>query len=365
MDWLSVRDQFPVLDKCAYLNTGTFGPIPLVASEAMSKAAQEDLHNGRIGLDRLAEMRALRDEIRGLLAGVVGASAAEIAITTSTICGINKVVAGLRLSATDEVVTTSAEHHALMTSLQSSGAQIRVVDVVPGDADATVDALLNAVGTATRLIAVSHVLWTNGETLPVERLAGHGPAVLVDAAQSVGAIEVDLNEQGCDFVAFPGQKWLLGPDGVGGLYVRGGSEQLLRNALPFVYGHDILPEGDVPLPGAVQFDHAAIDRATLEAFKASLRFSASLGNERYAHAARMTVLLKQQLANTQLLVETQRPTTLVSIQPRQDPDELARKCHENGVLVRVIPGTGYLRASVGFWTSEEDIQRFVELVAAD
>src|ERR671932_359693 len=81
-------------------------------------------------------------------------------------------------------------------------------------------------GPRTRLVAVSHVDWTTGDVLPLAGISplarDHGSLTLVDGAQSVGNIPVDVAETGADMYAFTGHKWVLGPEGAGALYVRPG-----------------------------------------------------------------------------------------------------------------------------------------------
>ena len=86
--------------------------------------------------------------------------------------------------------------------------------------DEVVEKIAAALTRETKLIALSQVIWSSGQTLPGKELAQLGPPLLLDGAQSVGAIAIDVRELGCDFLVFPGQKWLTGPDATGGLYVR-------------------------------------------------------------------------------------------------------------------------------------------------
>ena len=120
-------------------------------------------------------------------------------------------------------------------------------------ADADEDALLAAMTARTRLIALSHVLWTTGRRLDLARLRRpDGPPLLVDGAQSAGAIPVDL--AGADFYTVSAQKWLCGPDPSGALFVR--DPERLRAALPSMFSqqsHE--PDGAfVPKDGARRFD---------------------------------------------------------------------------------------------------------------
>ena len=188
----------------------------------------------------------LREQLRARLAALVAADPLQVALTSSTTDGCNIVLGGLDLAPTDEIVTTTDEHFGLLGPLHASGARVVVVDPDP-------DAILAAVTPRTRLLALSQVLWTTGRVLPVRELRDEtGVPVLVDGAQSVGAIPVDA--AGLDYLTISGQKWLCGPDSTGALVVA--DPESLGVAAPSYFaqaGYE--PDGSFePRPGAARFD---------------------------------------------------------------------------------------------------------------
>ena len=200
------RAQFPVLERYAYLNAGSNGPLPQAAVDAFRARLERDLTEGRSGKAYIEEMVELRERIRSGIAAVLGTSAELVALADSTTRGCQIAVAGLGLGPDDEIVTSDEEHFGLLGQLHASGARVVV-------AEADEDALLAAVTPRTRLIAVSHVLWTTGRRLDLERLRQpDGPPLLVDGAQSAGAIPVDAAV--ADFYTVSAQKWLCGPEPV-------------------------------------------------------------------------------------------------------------------------------------------------------
>ena len=201
------RAQFPVFDRYAYLNAGSSGPLPRAAGDAIRARLERDLEEGRSGKAYIDGIFEARERIREGIATVLGTSAELVALTESTTRGCQVVTAGLGLGPDDEIVTTDQEHFGLLGALHASGARVVV-------AEADENALLAAVTPRTRLIAVSHVLWTTGRRLDLARLRrADGPPLLVDGAQSAGAIPVDL--AGADFYTVSAQKWLCGPEPVG------------------------------------------------------------------------------------------------------------------------------------------------------
>ncbi len=216
------RALFPVLERLAYLNTGSNGPLASPVVEAMRQEEERALQEGRGDQATFKRTLSQREVVRARVAELVGVEPALVSLTGSTTDGCNIVLSGLGLQPGDEVVTTDSEHFGLIGPLHASGARVVVVPPEP-------EAILAAVGPRTRLIAVSHVIWTTGTTLPVAELREtSGVPVLADGAQSVGAIPTTA--RGVDFYTVSGQKWLCGPDGTGALIVA--DPERLRVARP-------------------------------------------------------------------------------------------------------------------------------------
>ena len=120
------RAAFPVLERCAYLNAGSMGPLARTTVQAMEERLDRDLAQGRSGGAFMDEFAELRAGLRARLAGLLAVPAENVALTTSTTRGCNIAVAGLRLQPGDEVVTTDNEHFGLLGPLYASGATVRV-----------------------------------------------------------------------------------------------------------------------------------------------------------------------------------------------------------------------------------------------
>jgi L-cysteine/cystine lyase len=345
------RAAFPVLERWAYLNAGTNGPLAAPTVEAAQAALDRELREGRSGKTFIEEGLALRSAVRERLGGLLGVEPSLVSLTASTTDGCNIVLAGLGLGPGDEIVTTDSEHFGLLGPLHLSGA--RVVVARPGP-----DAILAAVGPRTRLIAVSHVVWTTGTSLPVHALReSAGVPVLVDGAQSVGAIPVSAN--GVDFYTVSGQKWLCGPSGTGSLYVA--DPERLAIARPSYFAqaeHD--PDGSfVPRPGAERFDPNWSPVPALAGFLAALDFAPAW---RFERAAEMAARCRELLGR---VVELERgDATLVAFRPDgEEPAAVVERLAQAGVIVREIPRTRLVRVSCGYWTSDEDLARLVDALS--
>jgi L-cysteine/cystine lyase len=343
------RAQFPVLDRIAYLNAGSMGPLARTTVDAMRAELDRDVLDGRSGTAYVERMLELRSELRRRLAALVGTEPEQVALTASTTDGCNIVLAGLDLGPGDEIVTTTDEHFGLIGPAHASGA--RVVVVSP-DADA----LAAAVTPRTRLLAVSQVLWTTGQTLQVRELRERtGVPILADGAQSVGAVPVSA--EGLDFLTISGQKWLCGPDSTGALVVA--DPERLRVARPSYFSrkeHD--PDGSfVPWPGARRFEHGWLATGSLAGLLAALDARPTWCFERArATAERCRALLRE---NDFDVVEPELRGTLVSWHAGDASADVVERLAEADVVVRDLPGTGLVRASVGWWTSDDDLERLV------
>ncbi|MCZ7587811.1 MAG: aminotransferase class V-fold PLP-dependent enzyme [Gaiella sp.] len=349
MTFEEARALFPVLGKVAYLNAGTFGPLPRPVGDALVAATERDVALGRGGLPYFEETLSLRDEARSGFASLVGAEPEQVALTGSTTDGCAIVLRGLGLEPGDEVVTTTDEHFGLLGPLAATRAAVVVVPPDP-------DAMLAAVTPRTRLIASSPVLWTTGAVLPLAELrAQSGVPVLADGAQSVGAIPTAA--EGVDFLTISGQKWLCGPDATGALVVRDPERLAVTSPSYFAQlSHD--PDGAFePQPGARRLEPGWWSQGTLRGMLAALALRPDWWFGRAWDAAeRCRELLSRRVD----VVTPAVRSTLVSFRPAGDaPADVVARLHEAGVYVRELPGRGLVRVSCGWWTSDGDLDRLV------
>jgi L-cysteine/cystine lyase len=351
------RAAFPVLERYAYLNAGSVGPLSRATHEAMVAVEQEELEHGRAGWPYLERMLEARDRLRASLAALIGVESELVSLTSSTTEGCRIVLAGMELSPDDELVTTDAEHFGLTGALHTSGARVRVAKVRERPAADALEAILAEVGPRTKLVALSHVLWLNGHVLPLPELKeALSVPLLVDGAQSVGAISVDAAP--FDFYTVSGQKWLCGPAPTGALYVK--EPDGLAVALPSYFSQaKYEPSGAFePRLGALRFDPGWIPASYLDGLQAAID---GMPEWRFERARELADHCRSRLVEAGLDVVTEPGQgTLVSWRWEDDAMETAKRLAEEGVIIRDLPGKGLLRASCGYWTSQEDIDRLIE-----
>jgi L-cysteine/cystine lyase len=355
------RNQFPVFERLAFMNAGSEGPIPARAAEAVQARLQVELHEGRGGRPNFVEVLELANRVRAQAAALLGCDVDEVALTGSTTDGVNAVVSGLELGPGDEIVTSDEEHPGLLAPLALAQRRRGVAIMsVPWDE------LAAAVGPKTRLIACSHVSWVSGRMLDAPALAATGVPVLLDGAQGLGAVPVDVRALGCDFYAASGQKWLCGPTGSGYLFVK--RERLDDLQVPWP-GYGSLADPQNPLSSAPREGAARLDLGFPAAIRsawalASLEVFEEAGWDWVHQRGRnLAAQLAHALADRGLDVSARGPTTLVSWHA-DDADEQVERLSEQGVVVRHLPGRGLIRASAGAWSSEEDVERLAQLAAA-
>ena len=353
-----LRAQFPVLERLEYLNAGTTGPIPRAAHEAALASLRRQVEEGRSGHEFFDGCLARIELLRGRVARLLVADAAEVAITGSTTDGVNSILGALDLGPGDEVLTSDQEHPGVLAPLgalrERRGVTIRVEPF---------DELPEKVRPETSLVACSHVSWHTGAIVDTAGLAATGAPVLLDGAQGIGAIPLDMEALGCDFYAASGQKWLCGPNGLGYLYARAEQARRLIPAWP-AYGNladstralelDLHPDArrlTVGFPAAHHVDWALASLDVLEAAG-------------WAGVHERAAELAQRLADR--LGERVKPrgrSTLVTWEV-DDPEGEVDRLRAAGFVVRDLPGQGTVRASVGAWSDEAALDRLAELTCS-
>ncbi|MEA2250709.1 MAG: L-cysteine/cystine lyase [Solirubrobacteraceae bacterium] len=354
MDAAALRAEFPVLAGRAYLNAGTCGPLPEAGRRAGAAMLERATALGRTH-EYFDAMLDLRDRQRAAYAAALTADPADVALTTCTSEGVVRVLAGLDLGPGDEVLTAPDEHPGILGPLSTLRARRGVEVRTAPFAD-----LADAIGARTKLVACSHVSWVTGAMHPAA-LAQADVPVLLDGAQGVGAVDVDVAELGCAFYAGSGQKWLCGPVGSGMLWVAPAWRERVApigatylNLDDPAAGLDSPPRAD-----ARRHDAPAISaEASAVAVAAHEAIAAHGWPEARARAVGLAATLADRLAASGRTVAPRGPTTLVSWED-PDPEATRDRLAARDVVVRNLPATPYVRASVGAWNDEGDLERLL------
>ena len=227
MKKLDINKEFPIFQKQHYLNFGSSGPMPMRAVEKIHShlllQAKEGPSSPQVMQKYLGEYVRLKE----LLSKFLNVSCEELGITQNTTEGINIILRGIDWKAGDEIITTGFEHPGLKIPLKRLEAdysvKIKPIQTAGLSQDDLLKNLEGGITSKLRMVALSHVDYISGRRLPIKKISKlakrHNILLLVDGAQAVGAIPVDLWDFGCDFYSFPSHKWLLGPRGIGCLFI--------------------------------------------------------------------------------------------------------------------------------------------------
>jgi len=384
LDIDTVREQLPSIRAAAYLNTGTAGPLPIATARVLAEEAREELELGRIRPDGFPKLRERINALRDDLAAAVGARPGQAALTQGTTVGMNIAIHGLTWKPGDEVVTTTQEHGGALLPLyvlhRRQGVKVTFADVGNGQADRALEGLKKAIRPGVKAVVLSHVLYTTGAVLPLREITelahAAGATVIVDGAQSVGAIAVDAPALGIDAYAFSGQKWLLGPESTGGLYVR--ADRLDAFELTFVsfmgVDHDLYrwddPAALFPAPDAGRFQFVLPYRPSVAGLATSLAWvrdevGREAGYARIAENAHYCLERAHELSGVEVLTPPGQLAGLVAFKVAGvDPVQTVERLAANQVLIRSIPENGAFRISTGFFNTPAEIDRALELIAS-
>ena len=226
----SIRKDFPVTKKKIYMNCGSFAPMPLSTIKSITDFLVRYSEEGPDSTSVQEYITSLMKELRVDLSRLINCEPEEIIFTQSPTEGINYVASGIEWKKSDAIIARGGlhEHYAnyfpwlnISKKFGVKLEEIKINDKGFFDLD-KIDKI--AKNKNSRLITLSHVLYNNGAIMPVEEVGKiakrHEMLYSIDAAQSVGTIKVDVRRIGCDFLAFPGFKWICGPSGIGIFYCK-------------------------------------------------------------------------------------------------------------------------------------------------
>lgn len=366
-----IRQEMPATTSQIYLNTGTFGPLATSVVEAMHSRMQDEWKNGRLGSYGFQQITEIYEGARQASADLLHAEKSEITLTDNTGEGLNIVCHGLNWQAGDEVIITNHEHFSAFAPLyvlrDRAGIVLRTADLGSLRNRSAAESVSEQITARTRLIVLSHVLWTTGAVVDVRAVCQlaheRGIPVLVDGAQSAGNIAIDVKKLEVDFYAIPMQKWLCGPDGTGALYINASSLSLLS---PTYAGYYSVQHG---------LDNPWSLHATAQRFELGGRQTASVLGQKVALEWLKTFVGYDWLfsrisqLNTyayRALEEVQGLTILTpeagangiltfTVAGKDDKEVVTYLQQEYSIQIRNIPDIKALRVSTGFYNTEDEI----------
>jgi L-cysteine/cystine lyase len=370
----AIRANMPATTTTGYFNAGTNGPLTRIAVDALTTAAQSELERGRIVPGLSDGVFEVLRSTRATFASLINARPTEIALMRSTTEGMNAALMGIDWQRGDEVITTQLEHSCLFSLLglvsHRHGVTVKTVDIGNGGDD-VLAAIMAATTRRTRAIAFSHVQWSSGAVMPVKEIAAfareRGIITMIDAAQSAGQIEIDVDDLGVDAYAMAGQKWLCGPGGTGALFVR--NDRLGDIRPTYIRYGTFDPHGFiVPPEGSSRFEMGEMYNPSIRALNAGLTWIRDDVTLPWVYA-RVSSLANRLAAG---LAKIDRVTVTTPLDKMaglvcftvdgRHPKEVSDATHQRGFTIRSVdqrPGPTIARASTGWWCTEDEVDGLI------
>jgi cysteine desulfurase/selenocysteine lyase len=369
-----LRHDFPITKKTAYMNNGAIAPTPLSTIKAMTDFM---LTCAEVGPDAPATFDyivSLLDELRTRVAHLINCERDEVVLVQSTTEGLNIVAKGLDWKTGDAIVVRGGKHEHYANYLpwvelsQKKGVQLRELHMTSEDGYFDLSELEKLIK-GSQLITMSHVLYNTGAIMPVEevgRIVQENDDTLfcIDAAQSAGTIPVDVKKIGCDFMSFPGFKWLCGPTGIGVFYCSKKAFQMLAPVIGVesatLSDQNILAYFDMP----ARFQGGFRNFPGAAGLEASLRYILRIGLER-VRKKNMNVagIFREEIGKIPVVKmygpeEESKRSSIVTFMPQTaDSSTLVKKLEQNSMIFAardIGGGKKAVRAAPHFFNSEEE-----------
>lgn len=376
--WQLLRKHFPLKKELVYLNNGTMGPSPYYVIEQTTRGMMEADAEGNYGGWESTCKK---------LATFVGAHEEEIALTRNVTEGINIVCNGLTLKPGDEVIVTTHEHGGnafpWLNLAQRKGIVLKPFIPAPTAAE-NVQRVAALIGKKTRVIAIPHILCTQGQVLPAKEISSlgreRGVFVFIDGAHGPGMMPVNLHEMGCDAYASCCHKWMLGPKGTGFLYIR---KEAMEQVHPVFVGagSDNAHWNMATTPpvmggfaaGAHRYYAGTFNMGLYKGVQAAIEFVDSIGIERIHQ--RVTALADYTRNNLRAMSHVQvitpdEPESRGAVTGFRiigtDAMGFYEEAAKAGVRIRMVHENGLnsLRASTHIYNNTQEVDRLLELVAS-
>ena len=370
------RVQFPALANKIYFNYGGQGPMPQGGLDAIRQAQTHIQNIGPFSTEVASWIDQQKTATRVAIASELHVPYDTITLTENVTVGCNIGIWGIDWRAGDHLLLSDCEHPSVIAITQEIARRF-AVEVTTCPLMATlnegepVTVISQHLRPNTRLVVLSHVLWNTGQVLPLDKIVAlcrnNNSLLLVDAAQSVGLLPLNLTELGVDFYAFTGHKWLCGPEGVGGLYVRPEARESLQPT--FIGFRGVVAANPVIWhPDGRRYEVATSAYPLYVGLKEAIAVHQQWGTpeERYQQILHNSEYLWRRLAALPFVecLRTSPPESgLISFQLTNQPQaslKLVQFLESQRILTRTIAHPNCIRATVHYLTLESELDQLVE-----
>lgn len=367
------RTEFPVTNTYIYMNHAGVAPLSHRAAKAMTAFVEDATSNGAVNVDDWVETA---EQCRSLAAKLIDADTSEIAFMKNTTQGILIAANGIDWHQGDNVVTTAVEFPANVypwwSLKERYGVETRMVTEEKGRIQ--IEDIISAIDENTRAVTISHVEFASGFRNDIRAIGEickeRDIWFVVDAIQSLGAIDVDVKSAYVDILAADGHKWLLAPEGAAIFYCANDKLERLINTnigwASVVNPRDFLNYDLTQKPDATRFEEGSYNSVGLYGLKAAIELLLEVGISNIeTHILQITADLIQGLEDKGYRVITPTHNSeragIVSFESeRNTPAELFEMLNEKNIIT-AERGRG-LRVSPHFYNTESEIQRLLDVL---
>lgn len=366
------RALFPITKRAIYFNHAAVSPPPTTTIAAV-EAQLRDVHEN--GSTNFRSWLAVKEQARGLLAGLLGARSEQIAFMRNTSDSLSTVANGMTWSAGDNIVTFSREFpsniYPWLRLRDAFGVEVRMCEERQGRID--ISELESLVDDKTRILAISHVQYASGFRMDLERLGRiarrHDALFVVDVIQALGVIPTNVEAEFIDVAAGAGHKWLLSPEGVGFLYL---SDRARERIQPTLVGWISVPNPDDYFNfeqgwnrGALAWETGTGPASLVHGFKASLDLLNGFGVQNIAkYLEELTDYLCERLRGKRYEVVSSRAagekSQIVCIRHLDGMPAMSLYHHLSNRNIITAPRSDRLRIAPHLYNTKSEVEEFTE-----
>jgi selenocysteine lyase/cysteine desulfurase len=229
-----IRALFPIAQRLVYLNHAAVSPLPTTTLQAIELQLRDVQENGSLHFQSWLNVK---NNARRLLAAMLGCRPSQVAFMRNTSDSLSTIANGLKWHTGDNIVTFRREFpsniYPWIRIRDTAGVELRMCGERDGRVD--VEELESMIDQRTRIVAISHVQFASGYRIDLERIGRlarkHCALLVADVIQSLGVLPIDVEAQFIDVAAGASHKWLLGPEGVGYLYLSDRAREMIEPTL--------------------------------------------------------------------------------------------------------------------------------------
>ena len=379
------RQQFLGLANKTYFNFGGQGTMPQASLDAIVETHQYIQEVGPFSGSINSWLQTQTSELREAIANELSTTSDRITLTENVTAGCNIALWGMQWQAGDSILMSDCEHPGVMATVNEIarrfGVEVETCPILDTLNEGNpVEVIAQHLTPKTRLVLISHLLWNTGQVLPLKEIVAlcHNYSqskqpirVLVDAAQSVGCLALDLPDSQVDYYAFTGHKWLCGPAGVGGLYV---SKSAFEHLHPtFIGWRSIELDGEGKpkdwIPNGEKFEVATSAYPEYQGLKAAIAIHQQWGtsSQRYQRIRQLSQYLwfaLTQLEGVSCLKKSPPEAGLVSFQvPGKNHLSLVNHLEQQGFFLRTIANPNCIRACVHYMSLTQEIDSLIAAIS--